>query len=255
LTDAGFELRGQRVLVTGGTRGIGRAISLQFARNGAAVIANYARNDAAAQALAEEAASDGLSLEVLRADLTSAKGLATIDERLSTGGEGKTLSLVHCAATGVHRKIDEFTLKHWDWTHALNVRAFFELVRSVLPRLTAGSTIVVVSSAGARRAVPAYAAVGSSKAALESLARHLAVELAPRGIRVNVLQPGSVETEAWDSFPDKTQRIAEASQRTPSGHLVQAAEVARAAQFLCSAAASGIIGHTLVIDGGRSIVE
>jgi enoyl-[acyl-carrier protein] reductase III len=252
--DTAFRLDEQCVLVTGGTRGIGRAISWQLAQAGALVIANYARNDAAAQALADEAATAGLALEVLRADLTTPKGLAAVDERLAAVA-GKTLSLVHCAATGVHRSVDELTMKHWDWTQALNVRAFFELVRSLLPRFGAGSAILAVSSAGAQRAVPAYAAVGSSKAALESLSRHLAAELAPRGIRVNVLLPGSIETDAWASFPDKEQRIASAVGRTPLGRLVQTAEVARAAQFLCSAAASGIVGHTLVIDGGRSVLE
>ena len=252
--DTHFRLDGQCVLVTGGTRGIGRAISWQMAQAGALVIANYARNDAAAQALADEAAGAGLALEVLRADLTTPKGLAAVDERLATMTD-KSLSLVHCAATGVHRKVDELTMKHWDWTQSLNVRAFFELVRGLLPRLGNGSAIVAVSSAGAQRAVPAYAAVGSSKAALEALARHLAVELAPRGIRVNILLPGSVDTDAWASFPDKERRIAEATQRTPVGRLVQAAEVAHAAQFLCSPAASGIVGHTLVIDGGRSVLE
>jgi len=248
-----FRLDGQCVLVTGGTRGIGRAISLQLAQAGAQVIANYARNDAAAQALADEAAGAGLALEVLRADLTTPKGLGAVDERLA--GIDRTLSIVHCAATGVHRRVDELTMKHWDWTQALNVRAFFELVRGLLPRLQQGSAIVAVSSAGAQRAVPSYAAVGSSKAALESLARHMAAELAPRGIRVNVLLPGSIETDAWASFPDKERRIAEAVGRTPLGRLVQAAEVARAAQFLCSAAANGIVGHTLVIDGGRGMLE
>jgi enoyl-[acyl-carrier protein] reductase III len=100
------------------------------------------------------------------------------------------------------------------------------------------------------RSVPAYATIGSSKGALESLARHLAVELAPRGIRVNILSPGSVETHAWDAFPDKEQRLADALRRTPIGRLVSLDEVANAAQFLCSPASRGIVGHTLVVDGG-----
>jgi enoyl-[acyl-carrier protein] reductase III len=103
--------------------------------------------------------------------------------------------------------------------------------------------------------VLAYATVGSSKGALESLARHLAVELAPRGIRVNILSPGSVQTDAWDAFPDKEQRLADALRRSPRGHLVGVDEIARAAQFLCSAASSGLVGHTLVVDGGSRILE
>lgn len=249
-----FGLAGSTVLVTGGTRGIGRAISLRLARAGATVVANYARNDAAAEALLAEAQAAGLKLELLRADLTQPKGLEAARERMAQPGIG-IVSVVHCAATGVHRPIEELTTRHWDWTMSLNVRAFFELVRSLLPVLTDGSAIVALSSAGAVRAVPSYTAVGSSKGALEALTRHLAVELAPRGIRVNILSPGSVMTEAWESFPNKEERLAEAARRTPLGRMVSLDEVANAAQFLCSPASRGLVGHTLVIDGGARIVD
>lgn len=250
-----FALAGQAVLVTGGTRGIGRAISLQLARAGARVIANYARNEAGAESLASEASAAGLTLETLRADLTLPKGMASVQECIAALDASLVLSIVHCAATGVHRRFEELSLKHWDWTQSLNVRAFFELVKLLLPRLGEGSAVVAVSSAGAERAVPAYATVGSSKAALESLSRHLAVELAPRGIRVNILSPGSVQTEAWASFPDKEQRLADALRRSPRGRLVGTDEVALAAQFLCSPASSGLVGQTLVVDGGTRILE
>jgi enoyl-[acyl-carrier protein] reductase III len=250
-----FALAGRAVLVTGGTRGIGRAISLQLARAGASVIANYARDAASAESLASEASAAGLALETLRADLTLPKGMASVQERIAALDAAVPLSLVHCAATGVHRRLEELSLKHWDWTQSLNVRAFFELVKLLLPRLGEGSAVVAVSSAGAERAVPAYATVGSSKAALESLSRHLAVELAPRGIRVNILSPGSVQTDAWQSFPDKEQRLADALRRSPRGRLVGLDEVALAAQFLCSPASSGLVGQTLVVDGGTRILE
>ncbi len=249
-----FGLAGSLVLVTGGTRGIGRATSLRLARAGATVVANYGHNDAAAESLRAEAAQEGLALEVLRADLTLPKGLAAVQERMQQNN-GAVVSLIHCAATGVHRPFDALTTRHWDWTMGLNVRAFFELVHGLLPLLGDGSAVVALSSAGAVRAVPAYAAIGSSKGALEALARHLAAELAPRGIRVNILSPGSVETSAWDAFPDKAQRLADAAQRAPLQRLVSVDEVACAAQFLCSAASRGIVGHTLVIDGGARIAE
>ncbi|MFM9884902.1 MAG: SDR family oxidoreductase [Burkholderiales bacterium] len=249
-----FELQGATVLVTGGTRGIGRAISLQLSRAGAKVVANYARNESAATTFAEAAAAEGLSIQLLRADLTLAKGLAEVAEHLKQTEIGK-LSLVHCAATGVHKPIEQLTSRHWDWTMALNVRSFFELVRMLLPQFSAGSAIVAVSSVGAVRAVPAYAAIGSSKGALEAFTRHLAVELAPQGIRVNVLSPGGVQTDAWDAFPDKDQRLIDMVKRTPLGRLVSVEEVAMAAQFLCSPASQGIVGQTLVIDGGARVVD
>jgi enoyl-[acyl-carrier protein] reductase III len=250
--DRRYALSG-RVLVTGGTRGIGRAISLRFARAGASVIANYVRNQKAADALKAAAEQEGLPIELCRADLTSPQGLALIQE--SIGDSGEPISgLVHCAATGVHHPLADLTTRHFDWTFALNVRAFFELVKALTDQFSSRSSIVAVSSMGAVRALPEYTLVGASKGALEALARHLAVELAPRGIRVNILRPGSVETDAWEAIPDREERLAAAVRRTPIGRLVTAEEVASAAQFLCSEAAAGIVGQTLIVDGGSAVM-
>jgi len=249
-----FSLEGKRFLITGGTRGIGRAISLQFARAGALIIANHVRDVKSADRLKADADAENLTIEICRADLTSPKGLEKLNKSL--GDEGSILSgLVHCAASGVHSSVEELSSRQFDWTFALNVRAFFELVKLILPRLQKGATIVAVSSKGAIRAVPSYSAVGASKGALESLARHLAAEFAPKGIRVNILSPGSVKTDAWKSMPNAEERIAETIKRTPIGRLTTTEEVARAAQFLCSEASAGIVGHTLVVDGGIGIVE
>jgi enoyl-[acyl-carrier protein] reductase III len=249
-----FSLTGKRVLVTGGTRGIGRAISLQFARAGASVIANYVRDQEAARTLKEQAERDGLAVDLCRADLTSSKGVEGLLARLEESFSSLS-ALVHCAATGVHRPIEQLELRHFDWTYALNVRAFFDLVRRLLSKFEPGASIVAISSEGAARAEPQYSLVGSSKGALESLVRHLAAELAPRGIRVNTLSAGTVLTDAWKVLPDSERRLAEARARSPLGRLTTVDEVAFAAQFLCSPAASGVVGHTLVVDGGLRIVS
>jgi enoyl-[acyl-carrier protein] reductase III len=249
-----FSLSGKHVLVTGGTRGIGRAISLRFARAGAVVLAGHLRDDLSAESLKREADREGLNLHVCRADVTGEKGV----QRLLTavGDLGPVLhSFVHCAATGVHKPVEQMTLRHFDWTMALNVRAFYNLVRLLLPRFTEGGSILALSSEGAARAVPLYTLVGASKGALESMVRHLAAEFAGRGIRVNALAPGAVKTEAWKAMPEAEQRLEETIRRTPLGRLVDVEEVASAAQFLCSDAAAGIVGHTLVVDGGCRIMS
>ncbi|MFN0130763.1 MAG: SDR family NAD(P)-dependent oxidoreductase [Verrucomicrobiales bacterium] len=248
-----FSLQGKTALITGGTRGLGRALSLCFARAGATVLANYVRDTRAAESLAAEAAQEGLSLATIRADLTAPKGMDSL-VAATESTLGQLSCLVHCAATGVHKPLGELDLRHLDWTFNLNVRACFELVRRLLPIMPAGSAILGVSSEGAHRAALQYTLVGSSKGALEALMRHMAVELAPRGVRVNVISPGPLHTDVWKVLPDSTQRLETAARRSPLGRLVSVDEVARVAQFLCSEAASGIVGQTVVVDGGGGVV-
>jgi enoyl-[acyl-carrier protein] reductase III len=252
LANSPFELRGT-FIVTGGTRGIGRAISERFARSGARIIANYVRNEQAAQELQASAAQESLPITICRADLTTADGLTRIETHI---GQSNTplAGIVHCAATGTHRAVESLTGRHLDWTFALNVRALFELVTRLLSRFDREGCILAVSSLGATHALPQYTAIGASKGALEALIRHLAVELAPRGIRANALTPGAVATEAWRAIPEGEARLAAAAQRSPSGRLVTAEELALCAQFLCSPAAAGVNGQSLVVDGGTTIV-
>jgi len=248
-----FSLSRRTFLVTGGTRGIGQAISIRFARAGANVIANYLRNEQAAEQLKAIAEQEHLKISLCRADLTSEKGLEQLNNSLQESAPNLS-GLVHCAATGVHRPLEELTERHFDWTFNLNVRTFFRLMKLLTPRFSQGSSVVAISSWGALRTLPYYSLVGSSKGALEALARHLAAELASRGIRVNILTAGAVRTDVWSAMPNSEERLAETERRTPIGRLATAEEVAYGAQFLCSDAAAGIIGHTLVVDGGAGIV-
>ena len=144
--------------------------------------------------------------------------------------------------------------KHFDWTMAANARALLALARAAVPTMEAGSSIVALSSLGSQRVLDNYVLVGASKAALESIVRHLAVELAPRGIRVNAVSAGVVETDALDAFPNREQMLSWSLARTPAGRLVEPGDVAGAVCFLCSADAEMIRGQTLVVDGGYSLL-
>jgi len=240
---------GASVLVTGGSRGIGRAIALRFAELGAARVAiGYLRNDRAAEETAEELRKAGAEPLLVRGNVASERVAREAAEL------GPFDAIVHNAATGVIEPALETQDKHWDWTLSANARALLSLAREAAPRMKAGSSIVGVSSLGSTRVLENYVLVGVSKAALESLVRYLAVELAPRGIRVNAVSAGVVETGALDHFPNREQMIADGLKRTPAGRLVEPSDVAEAVCFLCSPGADMVRGHTLVVDGGFSLL-
>ena len=161
---------------------------------------------------------------------------------------------MHNAATGVIRPALEVEPRHWDWTLNANARAFLTLARAVVPSMPAGSSMVAISSLGSTRVLENYVLVGTSKAALESLVRYLAVELAPRGIRVNAVSAGIVETGALEHFPNRDEMLAAGRDRTPAGRMVEPGDVAQAVVFLCSPGAEMVRGHTLIVDGGFSLL-
>ena len=241
--------QGASVLVTGGSRGIGKAISLRFAELGAARVAiGYLRNDRKAEETAEELRSAGAEPVLLRGNVASERVLGEAAE------SGPWNVLVHNAATGVIRSALETEDKHWDWTMNANARALLSLARAVAPSMPSGSSIVALSSLGSVRVMENYVLVGTSKAALEALVRYLAVELAPRGVRVNAVSAGVVETGALDHFPNREEMLEMAQTRTPAGRMVGPRDVAEAVVFLCSPGAEMIRGQTLIVDGGYSLL-
>jgi enoyl-[acyl-carrier protein] reductase III len=244
-----MSFQGASVFVTGGSRGIGRAIALRFAELGAARVAiGYLRNDRAAEAFAEELRAAGAEPLLVRGNVSS-------DRVISEAAElGPFDAVVHNAATGVIRPALETEDKHWDWTDNANARALLALARGLAPGMREGSSFVGISSLGSTRVLENYVLVGVSKAALEAVVRYLAVELAPRGIRVNAVSAGVVETNALDHFPNREQMISDSLARTPAGRLVEPHDVAEAVCFLCSPAAEMVRGQTLIVDGGFSLL-
>ena len=240
---------GASVFVTGGSRGIGKAIALRFAELGAARVAiGYLRNDRAAEAAAEELRAAGAEPVLVRGNVSSERVAQEVAEL------GPLDALIHSAATGVIRPALEIEKKHWDWTLDANAYALLALAKAAAPQMQPGSSIVGISSLGSTRVLENYVVVGTSKAALESLVRYLAVELAPQEIRVNAVSAGVVETEALDHFPNKDEMVRKGLERSPTGRLVEPADLANAVAWLCSPEAEMVRGHTLVVDGGFSLL-
>ena len=241
---------GKSVLVTGGSRGIGKEIARRFAELGAERVGvSYLRNDRAAQATADELRSLGTEPMLLRGNLGDPAKVAAL---LADFGGADVI--VSSAATGVIRPALELREKHWDWTMNANARVLLTLAREAAPHMAPGSSIVAVSSLGSTRVLDNYAAVGASKAALEALVRYLAVELAPAGVRVNAVSAGLVETGALEYFPNRDEMLAFYKKRTPAGRLVEPRDIAEAVSFLASPEADMIRGHTLIVDGGYSVL-
>jgi enoyl-[acyl-carrier protein] reductase III len=240
---------GKAVLVTGGSRGIGREIARRFAELGAARVAiGYLRNDRAAEEAAGEITALGAEAVLVRGNVSSAKVVEQV------AALGPLDVLVHNAATGVARPALETEDKHFDWTMAANARALLALARAAVPAMPSGASIVALSSLGSQRVLDNYVLVGASKAALEAIVRHLAVELAPRGIRVNAVSAGVVETDALDAFPNREQMLSWSLAGTPAGRLVEPGDIAGAVCFLCSPDAEMIRGQTVIVDGGYSLL-
>jgi enoyl-[acyl-carrier protein] reductase III len=247
------ELTGATALVTGGSRGIGRAVTLRLVELGAAVFVNYRSDDAAAEEVCALARARGGHVDAIRADVGDPSAVRAAF-RLLRARVSRLDAIVHAAALGRFQPLLDVRPAEWDVALRTNAAALLHVVRNALGLLAEpGGRIVAVSSLGSMRYVPFYGAIGASKAALESVVRSLAVELAPRGVHVNAVSAGLVEGATQRRFPQHDAIRELVVQRTPAGRLATPEEVADVIVFLCSARARWICGQTIVADGGLSL--
>ena len=244
------------VLITGSGRGIGRAIALYFAKNGADVVVNFFRNRGPAEDTAAEIEKIGRHTLLVKADVGDLNDIQRLFDEVDIKFGGLDI-FIHNAASGYNRAAMQQKPKGWDWTMNINARALLFCAQRCTPLMEkrGGGYIVSITSAGSNRVLPDYVVVGSSKAALEALTRYLAVELSPRNIIVNAVSPGIVDTDALRHFDimNDTNLIERAIASTPAGRLVKAEEVAGLVGFLCTPAASMIRGQVIVMDGGYTL--
>ena len=251
-----IDLNGQVALVTGSSRGIGRACAIRLAEAGADVVVNYVTSRSAAEEVAAEISKLGGRAAVVKADVSEQDDIiAMIDFIRDTFG--RLDILVNNAATGGFRPLLATSARHFEAAMNTNVRALLHLVQAAMPLLERSqgrAKVIALSSQGADRAQAKYGLIGSSKAAMESLIRHFALELGKSGINFNVLRAGLVETDSFEQMNDRETLLSrQRAKNMVREDTVQVSEVADAVLYLASPLSDMVQAHTLVVDGGTSI--
>lgn len=242
------------ILITGGTKGIGRAIALRFAKPGTDVFLNYLRDEQAAAVAAEAVVRLGARAHLIRGDVGTPEGAREVMDAVKARTD-RLDQLVHCAVRVLPKPTLE--MDPHEFTQALNLNgtALLYLVLEAKPLLRRGSSVFFLSSRGGRAVTPNYAAVGVAKALAESLTRYLAVELAPLGVRANCVAPSAIDTEALRTvFGNSTDKVLSDLDKGPSGRRVHDDDYTSLIEFLASPAAEMIQGQVIFVNGGHNLI-
>ena len=248
-------LSGKTAVITGSGRGIGRGIALSLAQRGCNVAVNYFRHREDAEQTAAEVEALGVKAAIIKANVAKEDEIRGLVDETARQLGGVDI-FVGNAASGVLKPITEIDAKAWDWTLNINARSILFGAQAAVPhmRRQGWGRIITITSIGSRRVFPEYGVVGVSKAAIEAVTRYLAVELARENIIANCISPGVVLTGALDFFPRRDAMISHAEQNTPAGRLVTPEDVGNVTGWLCSEEARMIVGQTIELDGGYSLI-
>ena len=251
---------GKVALVTGGSRGIGRAISKILALNGAKVIVNYLSNHDTANSLVQELKEQGASAELIQAHIGDISSRKELWEKFDTISDGLDFFIAN-AAIGVFKPLEQLSLNSFRKVLSINLESFLDLSHEAISRMKKKEKtfegergrIIAISSMGSTRAIPDYGSVACIKAGVESMIRQYAFELGSEGINCNVVRAGLVDTGILDFVQGKSDIINSTIASTPTGRMTTPQDVAEVVKFLLSRQSRMITGQTIVVDGGYSI--
>jgi 3-oxoacyl-[acyl-carrier protein] reductase len=239
-------------LVTGASRGIGQAAARSLAEEGARVLVHYGRGHEEAELLVSEIRGTGGYAEAISADLAAPDGAHILAEKVRKIVDGKLDILVANAGISKSGPIEGLTVEDFDRLFAVNVRAPYFLVQQLLPVLGDGSNVIFVSSIAAHSVAGTIAAYAATKGAINTLVKHFAAALGPRGIRVNAIAPGVVDTEMSNFAHTESGRQLTLSMQALK-RLATPDDLGGVFAFLASDAARWITGHTIAVDGGSKL--
>lgn len=248
---------GRRALVTGASRGIGRATALALANDGCDVAINFITREEGAQETAKQIQDLGRRAIVIKADMREPEDIESMVGAIGDAWGGLDV-IVSNAASGGFRELVDAKPVHFDSAMHTNVRALMLLVQAGLPWLAKSfgqAKVIALSSHGSHRALPAYSLIGASKAAIESLIRHMALELGPKGINFNVVLAGLVRTDSTSHVPDAETMFASMDKRllVAKDRTLLPEDVAEVVRFLASSSSDLIQGQTIIVDGGACL--
>ena len=247
------DLSNKIALVTGASRGLGRATAARLAEQGARVLVHYGASRDAAETLAADIRAQGGQADVLGADLAAADGAHDLAAAVRALGINRLDILVANAGLGEMAPVEEQTVESFDRQFAVNVRAPFFLVQQLLPVLGEGSTVIFLSSVVARVAFDGSAIYSATKGAVEVLTRNLAKELGPRGIRVNAIAPGAIDTDMAQIFLGTEDGREYIKGLQALKRIGQPDDIADAVLFLASDQSRWVDGRSLEVSGGANL--
>lgn len=245
-------MKGRKVLVTGSGTGIGKGIAAEFAKQGADVVLHYAHSEQGALETAKKAEEWGVRTKTIQADFTDIEDVKRLGNEAADFLGGLDI-LINNAGITMNMPFEKVTPQQFDTLYQVNIRSQFFLTQQVLPFLieSGSGAIVNITSIHAFRGEPEFSVYAGTKGAIAAYTRQLAMELAPKGVRVNAIAPGAVIVENHYKAIDNLDKEA-VGKLIPAGIVGEPEDIAKVAVFLASADARYLIGQTLVVDGGTT---